>query len=362
MRFLSIFLYFSSLAAAAPTDAQKPPGPDPRLAAQERVKTMAAELRRGRALANKNQHAEAVKAFDAALRAVPDEPRVLNELGFSLRAAGDLARAEEICKKAAQTKEPPLRAPALYNLGRVLEQRNDKAGAIAAYSESLKLRENKTVRERLLSLDPTAASDRTRPQPLDGPVASIDAWCKAQKDEECHLDGGAISFQHNKPIAPWKEMRLFTIGDSPEMCVLAVRTTRGWFAGKLLSCRESEFRHGVQSDVDMGARLILSFTGTDSMRDYDEELGHSYCCIDADFEAVIACGVGPSGVPHCTPEIDLAPPLEALKGTSDTKLVAKWTNDELVLERADGKSADERKPRLAPTLRAIAGRHRIVFP
>src|SRR5262249_25114020 len=59
-------------------------------------KQMAAELRRGRALSDKGKHAEAVAAFDAALRAVPDEPHVLLELGVSLRAVGDLARAEAV--------------------------------------------------------------------------------------------------------------------------------------------------------------------------------------------------------------------------------------------------------------------------
>jgi Flp pilus assembly protein TadD len=73
-------------------------------------KTMAAALRRARKLASKGRHAEAVVALDAALRAVPDEPHVLQELGWELRVAGELVRAEEACRKAALTSEPALRA------------------------------------------------------------------------------------------------------------------------------------------------------------------------------------------------------------------------------------------------------------
>jgi tetratricopeptide (TPR) repeat protein len=166
------FLLVWSLVAA-PTKTVR--GGETTLSDAEKAthETMTAELRRGRQLAAKGQHAEAVAAFDAALRAVPDEPRVLLELGWELRAAGKLPRAEEICRKAAQVATAPSeRGKALYNLGRVLEQKSDKPGAIAAYRDSLKLRENRTVRERLLGLDPTAESEqkllaKSEPQNVD---------------------------------------------------------------------------------------------------------------------------------------------------------------------------------------------------
>jgi tetratricopeptide (TPR) repeat protein len=166
MRLAILILLFVAAASAAPKKVVRD-APAPTDAQKSASRTMAAELRRGRALAGKGQHAAAVAAFDAALGAVPDEQRVLLELGWELRAAGDLARAEEVCRKGARPGvEPPLRAPALYNLGRVLEDKGDKSGAIAAYRESLGLRENRIVRERLLDLDPTAQSDATRPQPM----------------------------------------------------------------------------------------------------------------------------------------------------------------------------------------------------
>jgi len=357
----------TSLAAAKPGGA-KDTMSDADKAAQ---KTMAAELRRGRQLADKGKHAEAVVAFEAALRAVPGEPRVLLEMGAELRAAGDLARAEEFCHKAvAASPERPIRAPALFNLGRVLEAKKDKPGAIAAYRESLALRENRIVRERLLDLDPTA-SDAAHPEPLDGPQPTIAAWCAAQKDEECHLkdDEAAVTARLPAAAGPWKEARIFTIGASPEDCVLAVRTAGGWFFRRLGTCRDGEFRYDVKATVEAedvlaspGPELIIGMTGTDAMKDFDPDLGHSICCIEASFESVTVCGVGPSKVPSCTPTIDLLPGLEAPKGVVESGLTARWNGDELVLERADGKPVDDKKARLAPALRDSAGRHRIVFP
>lgn len=358
------------VALAAPKKVVRvaqPPVPDAQQTAQ---KTMAQELRRGRQLAQQGQRAAAVTAFEAALRAVPDEPRVLSELGLTLREAGDLARAEQICKQAVQAaREPPLRAPALYNLGRVLEDKRDKAGAMSAYRESLRLRPNRIVRERLLDLDPTALSDAFQPEPLDGPYATIDKWCKKQ-DSGCRLNEEAsVTATLAQPQAPWKEARVFTVGSLPEECVLAVRTSRGWFFGKPATCREDVFRRDVtaalaEKDVlaAPGPELLLTLQGTDAMKDYDENLGHSVCCLEVELSQLVICGIGPSQVPTCTPAINLMPPLDAGKGTVESGLRARYANDEIILERSDGKSIEDQKSRLAPTLRETAGRHRVVFP
>jgi tetratricopeptide (TPR) repeat protein len=345
----------------------------PALTDAEKVahKTMAAALRRGRALAGKNQHAEAVAAFDAALAAVPDEPHVLLELGVELRATGDLARAEAVCRKVALPgNDPTLRAPALFNLGRVLEDQKDRPGAIAAYRESLALRENPFVRERLLTLDPTAQGDATRPRPLEGPVATIAAWCDAHKDTPCRLDAGKLGVRLEHPSPPWLEARVFLVGDEgPKDCALAVRTARGWYVGTLEECQDQEFRHDVTATLaaddllpDPGAELLVTLEGTDSMKDYDKELGHSVCCIDADFTAIAVCGVGPSGAPSCTPTLQLKPPLEPGGRAADVGLEPRFGADGLTLVRADGKAIDDAKVRLHGNLRALSGRHHVTFP
>jgi|GEM_PF-3316465 len=138
------------------------------VAAQPDPATGNAELKRGRQLANKGQHKEAVVALDAALKALPDDPRILLELGVELRAAGDLVRAETICKQATtKSNEPNDEAKAYYNLGRVLEDKPDQPGAITAYRASIKLRENATVRARLVALGGTADRGGTPPPKSD---------------------------------------------------------------------------------------------------------------------------------------------------------------------------------------------------
>src|SRR5215470_1741790 len=204
------------LAAAASAAPKKAARDEPQLTDAQKAaqKEAAAQLRLGRSLGNKGKHAEAIAAYDKALAAVADEPHVLLELGVELRATGDLARAEDVCRKVAKAgNDPTFRAPALFNLGRVLEDKKDKPGAIAAYRESLGLRENRFVRERLFALDPTAQSDVTVPKPLDGPVASLAAWCAAHKDTPCNLDDPPVSDKLDPPAAPWLEARVFTVED-----------------------------------------------------------------------------------------------------------------------------------------------------
>lgn len=374
---MRIFLVIAVLGLGLPGGAQAAPkrvvrGAQPPVsdAQQTAQKTMAQELRRGRQLAQQGQRPAAIAAFEAALRAVPDEPRVLSELGWALRGAGDLTRAEQVCKQAVQAaQEPPLRASALYNLGRVLEDKRDKPGAVVAYRESLRLRPNRIVRERLLDLDPTVQSDAFQPQPLDGPYATVEAWCK-KKDSECHFkEEASVTSELAQPQPPWKEARVFTAGSSPEECVLAVRTGRGWFFGQPTYCSDGIFRHDVKATLEgkdvlsaAGLELLLTLQGTDAMKDYDDERGHSVCCLEVELSELVVCGVGPSQVPHCTPAISLMPPLDAGKGTVESGLRARYAGQEIILERSDGKSVEDQKSRLAPTLRETAGRHRIVFP
>jgi tetratricopeptide (TPR) repeat protein len=363
-------LLMAAVAAAAPKKVER--GASPQLNAVEQAahKLMAVELRRGRQLAERGRHADAVTAMQSAQRAVPNEPRVLSELCWELRVTGALPEAERICRSAVQlAKEPLLRGASLYNLGRVLEQKGDKSGAIASYRESLLRRQNSVVRERLLALDPKADSGIFRPEPLDGPFASIVNWCK-QGGRECHLSNDAsVTAQLAVAQPPWQEARVFTMGSDPEECVLAVRSSAGWFLGQPTYCRDGTFRHDAKATLEAidvlpspGTELLFELKGTDSRRDYDETVGRSYCCLDAEFSELVVCAVGPAQIPHCTPAVNLNPAFDAPRGTSDAGLTARYGGGELILERSDGRPLDDKKHRLAPALRAIGGRHRILFP
>src|SRR5262249_7685100 len=110
-----------------------------------------------------------------------DDPKQLAEAGWTAFQKHDLDKAEKLTRQAiAATSDTELRGAELYNLGRILEDRKDKPGAIAAYKQSLAARRNGTVRDRLGTLDPAAAAelDAFKAEPLQGPFASLEAYCK----------------------------------------------------------------------------------------------------------------------------------------------------------------------------------------
>jgi tetratricopeptide (TPR) repeat protein len=110
-----------------------------------------------------------------------DDPKQLAEAGWTAYQKHDLDKAEKLTRQAiAASEDPDIKGPALYNLGRVLEDRKDKPGAIAAYRQSFEARHNGTVRQRLGTLDPAAAAelDTFKAQPMQGPFATLEAYCK----------------------------------------------------------------------------------------------------------------------------------------------------------------------------------------
>jgi tetratricopeptide (TPR) repeat protein len=124
----------------------------------------------------------AVLLISVAVPALADDSnaRKLVEDGWRAYKKHDLDRAEQLTRQALlSVSDPAVKGAALYNLGRVLEDRNDKAGAIAAYRESLGVRRNATVRARLATLEAAAAAsfDAFTPRPLQGPFADWQAYC-----------------------------------------------------------------------------------------------------------------------------------------------------------------------------------------
>src|SRR4051812_43442479 len=281
-------------------------------------------LRRGRALVARGRHAEAVAVLDAALRASPDDPVVLDELGVALREVGDLARAEAVCRAAAKATEPRVRAAALYNLGRVLERRRDTAAAIAAYQDSLQLRYTRSVRERLIALDPSFTTELTRTHPLQGPVPSLEQWC-SQQGELCGPGDDAVLASLPDPDpshepdpawrpgqhAPWDELRVMIFRNDAAGCVVGLRTRRGWFVDRIADCAAAH-SSGREALVQLedgiagaeGSELQLWFSSNDPMRVWDPASQHSAAGTD-EYEALVICGLGPSGIPHCTTGIGL---------------------------------------------------------
>lgn len=159
--------------AVGTTPATVPTKPaQPRLSAKERAlagfdataaKAQASSFREhlaaGRKAVKDKQYAEGIVAFTAALKIDPNHAATLAELGWAAYLAGDLDKAQRHTEMAiAGDASDRTRGAALYNLGRILEDRSDKDGAAAAYQRSLGLRPNEVVQTRLTGLT-TAGAD-----------------------------------------------------------------------------------------------------------------------------------------------------------------------------------------------------------
>src|SRR6185295_11972963 len=99
---------------------------------------------------------------------------LLSERGYQLLLAKDLVHAEEVTRKAI-AMAGPARPASLYNLGRILEEKKDKAGAAKAYKESLEARPNRIVQQALQRVDPAAAAALASAAPAKNPPAQSDS-------------------------------------------------------------------------------------------------------------------------------------------------------------------------------------------
>jgi tetratricopeptide (TPR) repeat protein len=136
----------------------------------------------GRKLANKGLHKEAIAAFQACLQATPDDASVESEIAAEAFQVHDLDLAERSARAAVAHAgaNPRPKAAALYDLGRIAEERKDVKAAIQAYTDSLAIRSSAVVVQRLRALDPGAAAEREKlsPAPLEGPYERFEEACK----------------------------------------------------------------------------------------------------------------------------------------------------------------------------------------
>jgi tetratricopeptide (TPR) repeat protein len=117
------------------------------------------QLAAGRQAVKDKKYAEGITAFTAALKIDPNHAATLAELGWAAYLAGDLDTARRNTELAiAGDATDRTRGAALYNLGRILEDRSDKDGAAAAYQRSLALRPNEVVQTRLTTLTAAGAT------------------------------------------------------------------------------------------------------------------------------------------------------------------------------------------------------------
>lgn len=143
------------------------------------TKAVRAEYKRrlaaGRKAAKATKWSDAITELEAALAAIPGDDRALAELSFAAMSAGDHDKARAAGRQAVRTAtDPKVKAAALYNLGRV-EENGAPAKAAALYRESLALRPNATVEQRLAALA-KAGTGPSQPYACATP-ATLDAIC-----------------------------------------------------------------------------------------------------------------------------------------------------------------------------------------
>jgi tetratricopeptide (TPR) repeat protein len=270
----------------------------------------------------------------------PDDRRALSELGYAAYFAKDFSLAEEATRKAIErSSDPGIKGGDLYNLGLIQVAQGKNADAIASYTRSLEARPNRTVREALSTLDSAAAArfDPINPITLDGPFASLDAWCQvASKDETVmaatngcftnlekdYANGLDGPLKAAKVKAPYKEVKVvaltgnaysdepittFTIDAREVLYNLAIQADKGWYVqhngvhvynpGAFGVSEDAEFSSIEVKDAIPGGQpeIIYQYKHHAS----DSDMAGALARYSTREETVI-CGVGASGALSCT--------------------------------------------------------------
>ncbi|HEV7558715.1 MAG TPA: tetratricopeptide repeat protein [Kofleriaceae bacterium] len=244
-------LVIAALSATAVADKQ----PTPLSATDQKAYT--AGLKSGRAAQQTKNWSAAIAAFTAALKVAPDDATLLGELGWTQYQAKDLPAAEASTRKAlAGVSTPSIRGATLYNLGLIEEAKHDSQSAIAAYRESLQVRPNGIVRRALAKLDPSAAAafDPFKPVAMEGPFASVAAYCattpKQMADEgfDCSCGQDDTSKVTRHLAAPYQAVETFThacghsgTANGINNYGLAVKVASGWYVTTMATVRQNRF-------------------------------------------------------------------------------------------------------------------------
>jgi tetratricopeptide (TPR) repeat protein len=263
-------------------------------------------LARGQAAAGRGDPAGAIAAFEEALASRPGDGRAQLELGWAAFRAGDLDRAEEATRRALEAStDRQIEAPSRYNLGRILEQRGDRAAAAAEYRRSLALRANSAVRARLEAITARVAGNPLEPRRLEGPFESLAAFCVGLGEgERCAPPAaGEIDGPLRAPASgALREVAIFVARaddgvDEHAAAYLGLRTAAGWFVSPALFATDDSGRGAMRTLAFAGGVLRVAAEQTIATRD---DLGQRWSDRE---ERLLLCGVGPSGIPRCTPPL-----------------------------------------------------------
>jgi Ca-activated chloride channel family protein len=100
----------------------------------------------------KGQHPDALRAFERAAGARPNDPRAKFNLADGLYKNGRFGEAAELWRALGQDSRAPLAGPSRFNLGNSLYNQKDYPGAVRAYRDALQVLPNDEATRRNLEL------------------------------------------------------------------------------------------------------------------------------------------------------------------------------------------------------------------
>ncbi len=318
--------------AAPKGEAPQPPAEQRhRVFSTEPPAAYVAALRDGRARAVAGDVAAAMAAYEAALKIVADDVPTRIELSRLALQAGDAVRArDEASAAAARALNPRLRAAALHQLGAAARALGDDDRARAVLTRSLAWFPTAAVGDLVAALvdddfDPLA------PVPMRGPVDDLNASCGLVPElapaTPCVVHAG----KSLELGAPYLGVQAFRYGgqEASGPCNLAIRTDAGWFvAGAVVDCGG-----GVAGSTEL--EILSAITQRERppvIRLVQFAMRESQSVEDI-VRVVVLCGLGPSGVPSCTPSIPVYAsytawdPLNERSGVDTQELTTQYTLD-----------------------------------
>ncbi|MSP60968.1 MAG: tetratricopeptide repeat protein [Myxococcales bacterium] len=378
--------------AIAPRDAsvaRAPSLPGPRTSSPtvEAHRRYRIALAAGSALARKKDDAGAEAAFQRAAAALPDDARALSELGQLALQREDLTEARGLIERAiARGTDRHLLAEAWHRLGRIAERRRDHPGGVEAYRRSVALRLEEKPHHHLHELEPGLAARALPlvPQPANGPFPSLTAWCddlvkRPGRAARCRAEERPAAFGPvvlATPAPPFLEARLVAAGEGAEgYCHLALRTASGfWVVEEVLPCgapgsfvQSLDFStHGSGNATRITLRLLLASDNHDCSAAEGE--GGVHADRRSCEERLVVCGVGPSGVPNCTPPMLIAESDSCGAAGQGVRKEAPprpsaWDWEATPTLRSDGMlTFTSAGPKPTSATRRLVGAHRLRFP
>jgi hypothetical protein len=295
---------------------------------------------------------------------VTADARALAERGWSAYQKHDLATAEQLTRQAiAGATDDNIKAAAFYNLGRVLEDRKDRVGAIDAYKASIALRANKTVRERLRTLDSKAA-DALQSTAMEGPFASLRAWCDQRvvnqpTDADANQCAAAelISRTIVKLPSPFQNLGVRSLGTGS--AILEAKVGGKWYFDELrpyegtLQCSVTAAK--LDNVTMHGAAIEVAYRFEGSCRLRETEWTY-------DERSIVIVGLGASKTPSSSPSVVVAmTETTAGRKTMDWLRKPTWNGDgsiDIAIVRSSGTTQDAS----VDDTEDVRGHHALTFP